>query len=73
MGSAQGNRRDQNGPGGSEIAWSIFGLLLSGVVVWGGIGWLVHRWLGPGWFLPIGNLVGAGGAFYLVIRRFGQG
>jgi F0F1-type ATP synthase assembly protein I len=72
MGSAPGND-DRNGRGGSDIAWTIIGLLLSGVIAWGGIGWLVDRWLDTNLFLPIGILVGAAGAFYLVIRRYGQG
>jgi len=73
MGGAPGNRRDRDGRGGSEVAWTIIGLLLSGVIAWGGIGWLVDRWLGTKLFLPVGILVGAAGAFYLVIRRYGQG
>jgi ATP synthase protein I len=55
------------------MAWSIIGILLAGVIAWGGIGWLVDRWLGTNLFLPIGILVGAAGAFYLVVRRYGQG
>lgn len=54
------------------MAWSIIGILLAGVIAWGGIGWLVDRWLGTNLFLPIGILVGAAGAFYLVVRRYGQ-
>ena len=65
-----GGRRDR---GGSEVAWAIIGLLLSGVIAWGGIGWLLDRWLGTSLFLPIGILVGAAGSVYLVIRRYGQG
>ena len=62
-----------NGPGGAEVAWTIIGILLAGVIAWGGIGWLIDRWLGTSAFLPIGIVVGAAGAFYLVIRRYGQG
>ncbi len=47
--------------------------LIAGILVWGLIGWLVDRWLDTNLFLPIGILVGAAGAFYLVIRRYGQG
>jgi F0F1-type ATP synthase assembly protein I len=55
------------------VAWSIIGLLLAGVLAWGGIGWLVDQWAGTNVFLPVGIVVGAIGAFYLVIRRYGQG
>lgn len=73
MGGTPGKRGNRDGPGGSDVAWTIIGLLLSGVLAWGGIGWLVDRWLGTKLFLPVGILVGAAGAFYLVIRRYGQG
>jgi hypothetical protein len=43
--------------GGSDIVWSIIGTLVAGVLAWG----------------AIGILVGAAGAFYLIIRRYGSG
>jgi ATP synthase protein I len=60
-------------PGDSGVAWSIIGTLLAGVLVWGGIGYLVDRWLGTtSVFLPIGMVVGAGAAMYLIIVRYGN-
>lgn len=32
--------------------WSIFGYLLSGLVIWGGIGHFVDRWMGTQLFSP---------------------
>jgi F0F1-type ATP synthase assembly protein I len=62
---------DDNGSSG--IAWSIIGTLISGVLVWGGIGYLVDRWLGTdSVFLAIGLVVGAGASMYLVIVRYGK-
>ncbi|CAB5239893.1 unannotated protein [freshwater metagenome] len=52
--------------------WSIFGYLLSGLIFWGGIGWALDRWLGTGFFLLGGLLVGMAGAIYLVWLRFGR-
>lgn len=60
------------GTAGANVAWSIVSLLLAGILAWGGIGWLVDRWLGTQFFLPFGILMGAAGAMYLVIRRFGS-
>jgi F0F1-type ATP synthase assembly protein I len=60
-------------PGGSDIVWSILGTLVAGVLAWGGIGWLLDRWLGTRFLVAIGVLVGAAGAFYLIIRRYGGG
>jgi ATP synthase protein I len=59
--------------GGSDIVWSIIGTLVAGVLAWGAIGWLLDRWLGTEFLVAIGILVGAAGAFYLIIRRYGGG
>ena len=58
---------------GSEVVWSILGTLIAGVLAWGGIGWLLDRWLGTRFLVAIGVLIGAAGAFYLIIRRHGGG
>ncbi|HEU4397217.1 MAG TPA: AtpZ/AtpI family protein [Actinomycetota bacterium] len=60
-------------PGGTDIVWSILGTLVAGVLAWGGIGWLLDRWLGTRFLVAVGVLVGAAGAFYLIIRRYGSG
>ena len=59
--------------GGADMVWSIIGTLVAGVLAWGGIGWLLDRWLGTEFLVAIGILVGAAGAFYLIVRRFGSG
>jgi F0F1-type ATP synthase assembly protein I len=55
------------------MVWSILGTLVAGVLAWGGIGWLLDRWLGTEFLVAVGVLVGAAGAFYLIIRRYGSG
>ncbi|HET8659138.1 MAG TPA: AtpZ/AtpI family protein [Micromonosporaceae bacterium] len=46
--------------------------LVSGIVVWGFIGWLVDRWLDTdGIATGVGAVVGAAGGVYLVVRRLG--
>jgi ATP synthase protein I len=59
--------------GGGDIVWSILGTLVAGVLAWGAIGWLLDRWLGTEFLVAVGILVGAAGAFYLIIRRYGSG
>jgi F0F1-type ATP synthase assembly protein I len=54
-------------------AWSITGTLLGGILVWGGIGFLLDRWLDLRWlFLPIGMLVGAGASIYVVYVKYAR-
>lgn len=53
-------------------AWNAFSLVVSGVAVWGGVGWLVSEWLNSRVFLVLGLLVGTGAALYLVWVRYGK-
>jgi F0F1-type ATP synthase assembly protein I len=46
--------------------------LVGGMLVWGGIGWLVDHWLGTkGIAMGIGAVVGGAAGVYLIARRFG--
>ena len=64
----------RGGPSGGEgVAWSIIGTLLAGILVWGGIGYLLDRWIGlHGVCTAIGMVIGASGAFYLIYVRYGR-
>lgn len=59
-------RREQAG------AWHAFGLVASGVTVWGGVGWLLSELLNNTIYLMLGILVGTGAALYLVWVRYGR-
>lgn len=64
----------RRGPEGSASgdAWAIVSYLLSGLLVWGGAGWLLDRWLDTEVFVLIGLLLGATTAMYLVWVRYGR-
>ena len=54
-------------------AWGVTGTLVSGMLTWGGVGFLLDRWLDLRWlFLPVGLLVGAGASVYVVYLRYGR-
>lgn len=57
------------GPGD---AWTVIAYLLSGLLLWGGAGMLLDRWLGTEFLVLIGMLVGGGAGLYLVYIRYGQ-
>lgn len=58
---------------GANQAWDVIGLLLSGILVCGGLGWLLDRWLDLEYlFLPIGMVLGAGIAIWLVYLKHGK-
>ena len=70
--SESGPEREPPGRG-AEMVWSIIGTLIAGVLAWGGIGWLLDRWLGTRYLVAVGIVVGMAGAFYLIIKRYGSG
>jgi ATP synthase protein I len=50
--------------------WHAFGYLVTGVGVYGFLGWLADRWLGTSFLVVIGILLGAGLGLYMTIARF---
>jgi hypothetical protein len=53
-------------------AWAASGLLMSGVTVWGGAGYLVSTWLDNQVFVMIGLLLGTTTALYGIWFRYGR-
>ncbi len=53
-------------------AWNAFGLVVSGVLVWGGVGFLVGAWLDSPLPRLVGLLVGMAAGLYLVWLRYGE-
>ena len=60
------------GAAGDAAAWTVLAYLISGPLLYGGLGWLADRWLGT---TPVFVLVGIFGgmalALYLVWFRYG--
>ena len=61
-------REHDHGPRGDP--WSAFGYLVSGVFVYGLIGWLLDRWLGTTFLVAVGILLGAVLGTYQTWARF---
>jgi ATP synthase protein I len=61
-----------NGSSNEGAVWTIFGYLLSGLLFWGGVGYLADRFLGTSYLTLVGILMGMGGGLYLVWLRFGR-
>jgi F0F1-type ATP synthase assembly protein I len=58
-------------PSGADTGWAVTGTLISGMAVWGGVGWLLDRWLDIVVFFPVGIIFGMAVAIYLVVKRYG--
>lgn len=66
-------RRPEDGQASfADAAWSVPGYLLSGMAIWGGIGWLLSRWTGWALFTPVGLVLGVSLAIYLVYLKYGR-
>ena len=51
--------------------WNVVSYLISGPVLFGGIGWALDHWLDTGLFTPLGILAGMALSLYLVWVRYG--
>ena len=58
-------------PSGADVGWGITGTMLSGIIVWGGAGWLLDRWLETRFFILVGTILGLTVAIYLVVVKYG--
>jgi F0F1-type ATP synthase assembly protein I len=66
-------RRNPPGvPEGASAGWSILSYMITGMVLYGGIGWLIGRWTHIAALFPIGMLVGLGLALTMIILRYGR-
>ncbi|WP_030169444.1 hypothetical protein [Spirillospora albida] len=67
------NRRPEDGQREfADAAWSAPSYLLSGMLIWGGLGWLLTKWTGWIGFTPIGLVIGIVLAIYLIYVKYGR-
>lgn len=60
-------------PGSESAGWAIFSYMLSGMIFYGGLGWVLGRWvIHAAWPFPAGMVVGLALAIVLVVLRFGR-
>jgi F0F1-type ATP synthase assembly protein I len=57
---------------GEADAYGALGLVISGVLVWGGVGYLLSERFDNSLFVLVGLLVGMGAGLYLVWFRYGR-
>ncbi|MFC4053296.1 hypothetical protein ACFOY4_26730 [Actinomadura syzygii] len=56
----------------ADAAWSVPSYLLSGIIIWGGLGWLLAELTDQTWLILVGVVIGAGLAIYLVYLKYGR-
>ena len=58
------------GSQGMNQGLQVLSYLIAGIGVYGFLGWLADHFLGTGFLLPLGIVVGAALGIYVVIKRF---
>ena len=53
-------------------AWAVVSYLLGGVILYGGLGWLLDLWLGTRGFVAGGIVLGAAAGIVLVWLRYSK-
>jgi F0F1-type ATP synthase assembly protein I len=76
-------KQPSSGPGGlpdpdaghprleEAYMWNVVSYLISGPVMFGGVGWVLDHWLNTAFFVPLGILAGMAVSLYLVWFRYG--
>ena len=57
---------------GMDLGLRVLSYLISGVLVYGLLGWLGDHYFGTKFLLPIGIVAGAAFGAFVIIRRFGR-
>jgi F0F1-type ATP synthase assembly protein I len=63
-------KRPSTGRGEDGAFWTIIGYLFSGLLLWGGGGYFLDKWLGTSYLAIGGMLLGVTSAIYLIWLRF---
>lgn len=68
-----GRSGNSDGDHAESMAWAAISTLVAGPATWGGIGWIVDRWLGTGRaFTAAGVVIGFIASVYVVYKKYGQ-
>ncbi|HUZ37836.1 MAG TPA: hypothetical protein VMV17_16060 [Streptosporangiaceae bacterium] len=59
-------------PGGENPGWTIFSYLIAGMLVYGGLGWLIGHWTGYPIIFPLGMVAGLALSVVVIIYRYGR-
>lgn len=57
---------------GADEGWAVLGSLMSGLLLFGGLGWLLDQWWDIRVMAPIGAVVGMALGIYAVVMRHAQ-
>jgi len=56
---------------GADRAIRVVSYLVSGLLVYGFLGWLVDQWLHTSYWMVVGIVFGLAAGIYMIVKRFG--
>lgn len=68
--TSRADRAASEQPVGEAAAWTVLSYLISGPLIYGGLGWLLDLWLGTQFFVAIGLLGGMALSIYVINLRY---
>jgi len=71
-GAGQGSKHGFPPPPREGTGWAVVSYLIGGMLLYGGIGWLIGRWTHIAILFPLGMLLGIGLSTALIIYRFSR-
>lgn len=64
--------KQPSSPENANAGWATLSTLTSGLLVWGGIGWLVGAWLGSAIAgIIVGMVIGMTTSLYIIVKKYG--
>lgn len=57
---------------GAEEGLAVLARIISGLLIYGGLGWLGDHYLHTSWMLPVGLCMGLALSIYLIYLRYGS-
>ena len=57
---------------GADEGWAVLGSLMSGLLLFGGLGWLLDQWWDIRVMAPVGAVIGMALGIYAVVMRHAQ-
>lgn len=63
---------ERQSPTGREDGMVVISTILSGIIFYGGLGWVGDHFLHTSWMLPVGLILGLVVAIYLIFKRYGS-
>jgi len=69
---AAGRPTTEQPPPNADVGWRVFSSMISGMALYGGIGWLIGHFTGISLLFPVGMLAGLVLSLLMIVLRFAR-